>query len=188
MAGFNFKAGADYTRSSTDTSSSSSGTERGSTSTRRLGDQQYSELSRTLRTLQRDVEEEDPLYSKSAAIKDSRGLVESIFNQYRESDLPNILTQQGQAGAYSSTGTQMLANDAFARANTQASSAVLQAIGSYAGIQSEKRSVAGQSLSTVLQGLLAAREDIATQSAFDTKSKAKSVGKTTKVSTEGGWG
>lgn len=177
-----FNAGADYTRSSTDTSSRGSGTERSSTSTRRLGDQQYKELSATLRTLQQDLDQYSPEYSKSAAIKDSKGLVESIFQQYRESDLPNILQQQGQAGAYSSTGTQMLANDAFARANTQASSTVMQAIQSYAGIQNERRSVSSAALNNVLSGLLAAREDVTNQSSFTTQSSSKAKGKTTKGS------
>lgn len=180
MALFNF--GADYTRSSSDTSSRSTGTERTSTSTRRLGDQQYKELSATLRSLQSDLDEYAPQYSKEAAVKDTKGLVESIFNQYRESDLPNILQQQGQSGAYSSTGTQQLANDAFSRATTQASSAVLQAITSYADIQNQRRSVSGAALNNVLSGLLAAREDTTATSAFTTQGSSKSRGKTTKAS------
>jgi hypothetical protein len=180
MAIFNF--GADYTRSSSDTSSRGSGTERSTTSTRRLGDQQYRELSATMRRLQADLDEYSPEYSKEAAVKDTKGLVESIFTQYRESDLPNILQQQGQSGAYSSTGTQLLANDAFARANTQASSAVLQAIGTYAGIQNERRSVSSSALSNVLSGLLAAREDVTQESAYSTVSSSKAKGKTTKAS------
>jgi hypothetical protein len=187
MVGWNFSAGADYTRSSSDTSSRSSGTERSSTSVRRLGDQQYKELSATMRALQGELDEYAPQYSKEAAVRDTKGLVDSIFQQYRETDLPNILQQQGQAGAYSSTGTQQLANDAYARTTTQASSAVLQAISQYADIQNQRRSVSSSALSNVLSGLLAAREDTTSTSAFNTTAKSKTTGKTTKLTTEGGW-
>lgn len=177
-----FSAGGARTTSSSTTDSSASGRESSQASTRRLTEQQYNELSRTMRTLQRDVDEFDQAYSKEAAIRDSKGLVADIFRQYRETDLPQILQSQSQAGVYSNTGTQMLANDAFARTTSAASSAVLQAIQNYAGIQTERRNVSQQALSTVLSGLLAAREDSATSSLFSTTSRSKTKSSSTQLS------
>lgn len=165
--------GSKYTSSESNTRSSSEGSESSTTSTRRLSDGQVAELSRTMSRLQRDVDQFDKAYSKQAAIQDSKGLVADIFKQYRETDLPNILQAQSNAGAYSNTGSQLLANDAFARTTSAASSAVLQAIQSYAGIQAERRNVSSQALSTVLSGLLAAREDTTASSMFNTSSKSK---------------
>lgn len=50
----------------------------------------------------------------------AQGAVGQIFQQYRENDLPQILGKQGSTGAYGSTAAQLLTNDAFARASTQA--------------------------------------------------------------------
>lgn len=169
-----FSAGGSYSQSSS--TSSSTGRERTSTQTRRLSDQQYMELSSTLRQLQGNVEDEDIAYSKDQAIKDSKGLIDNIFAEYRDQDLPQILEKQGSTGAYSSTGTQLLANDAYARTTAKASSAVLGAIASYADIQNQKRATSTNALSSVLSGLLAAREDTNTQSVFSTSSKSRSKG------------
>ena len=169
-----------FTNSST--KSSSTGKERTNTSVKRLSDEQYMELSRTLREMQGQVEEEDAAFSKGQAIKDSKGLVDNIFAEYRDQDLPQILEKQGATGAYSSTGTQLLANDAYARTTAKASSAVLGAIASYADIQNQKRNTSANALSSVLSGLLAAREDTATTSVFSTDSRSKSKGQTHKVS------
>jgi len=170
------------TFSQSSTTSNSSGRERSTSQTRRLTDQQYMELSRTMRELQAGVEEEDAAFSKAQAIKDSKGLVDNIFAEYRDQDLPQILEKQAVTGAYSSTGTQLLANDAYARTTAKASSAVLGAIASYADIQNQKRATSTNALSSVLSGLLAAREDNTTQSVFSTASKTKTKGQTHKIS------
>lgn len=168
--------------SNSSTTSNTTGRERSSTQTKRLTDAQYMELSRTMRELQGDVESEDIAYSKDQAVKDSKGLVDNIFAEYRDQDLPQILEKQGATGAYSSTGTQLLANDAYARTTAKASSAVLGAIASYADIQNQKRATSTNALSSVLSGLLASREDTTTQSVFSTSSKSKSKGQTHKIS------
>lgn len=75
---------------------------------------------------------EDPRYSKEAAIADSTGMVASIFNQYEKTALPKIFSGMGKAGAYNSTGSQLMANDAFAQANTDAAGVVMDTILNYA--------------------------------------------------------
>lgn len=167
--------------SSSSSSSNSSGREGTTSQTRRLTDEQYLELSNTLRQLQGDIEDPDEAFSKKQAIKDSKGLVDSIFAEYKDQDLPQILEKQGATGAYSSTGTQLLANDAYARTTAKASSAVLQAISGYADIQNQKRSTSTNALSSILSGLLAAREDNTTNSVFSTESSSKSKGKSLKA-------
>lgn len=52
-------------------------------------------------------------FSKQAAQRDAMGLVNDIFNQYRNTALPTIYNAQTGSGAYNSTGAQMLANDAY---------------------------------------------------------------------------
>lgn len=69
--------------------------------------------------------------SKDAAIADASGVVNKIFKDYSSTVLPQILTLQGNAGVYSDTATQNLANDAFAKANTDAATAVLDNIKAY---------------------------------------------------------
>lgn len=177
---FGVTGGLTTTKSETDTRSR--GSEQGVTRSRRLDEAQIQELSRTMRGLQRDVEEEDERYGKSAAIADTKGIVNQIFQDYRETTLPDILSQQSAAGAYSSTGTQLLANDAFARTTNQASATVLQAISEYAGIQDQRRQTASNALSNVLQGILASREDTSYSTLFDTSSQSKAKGTTKKIS------
>lgn len=74
----------------------------------------------------------DPRYSKEAAISDSQALVASIFDKFQKTALPPIFSMQGKAGAYNNTSAQLMANDAFAAANTQAAGTVLDTILNYA--------------------------------------------------------
>ena len=76
-------------------------------------------------------------YSKASAISDAQGIVEGMFKQYREQDLPNIVATMGASGAYNSTGAQTLANSAFADTIAKAATAVTQNIANYAGIERE---------------------------------------------------
>lgn len=175
-----FGASATYSQSKTD--SSSQGRENSSTSVRRLDGETYQELQKTLRQMQRATEEEDPRYSKQAAIRDSKGIVDSIFADYADTALPQILERQGQSGGYSSTGTQLLANDAYARTTAKASEVIMSAIQGYAATQNQKRQTGIQGLGTVLEGLLAAREDTTNNSSFTSSSKAKTSGFSAKAS------
>lgn len=177
-----YSISGDSTYSHSKTDSSSQGRESTSSSVRRLDDQTYQELQRTLRRMQAGAEEEDPRYSKQAAINDTKGIVDSIFADYADTALPQILERQGQSGGYSSTGTQLLANDAYSRTTAKASEVVLQAIQGYAATQNEKRQTSIQGLGTVLEGLLAAREDSTSSSTFNTSSRSRTSGWSKKIS------
>lgn len=76
-------------------------------------------------------------YSKGSAIADSQGAVAEIFNQFKNSALPEIYQAQAGSGGYNSSTGQLLANDAFASANTKAASLVLDTINKYRGIQQQ---------------------------------------------------
>lgn len=77
-------------------------------------------------------------FNKQQAITDSTGLINQIFQNYREQNLPQILSTQNRAGGYDSSGTQLLADDAFARTEAQGLSAITDTISKYAGIQSQQ--------------------------------------------------
>lgn len=168
--------------SSTSSSSKSTGAETSNTNTRRLSDADYESLSATLRRMQSGSEEEDAKYSKEAAIRDTKGLVDSIFSEYRKTDLPQIMEQQGKTGGYSSSGAQLLSNDAFATATNKAASTVLGAIQGYSQIQNDKRQTSIQGLSSILSGLLQARESSTVDSVFSTNSSSKAKGKSASLS------
>lgn len=168
-----FGASASYSQSST--TSSGSGSEQSNSVTQRLNSDQINYLSNLLGTMG-DEMAYDPNYSKDAAIADSQGIVDNIFRSYRESSLPNILERQTQTGAYSGTGTQLLANDAYARTTSQASEAVMNAIMGYADIQNQRRATASNAMSSILGGLLSAREETTASSQFRTDSQSKTTG------------
>lgn len=92
-------------------------------------------------------EGEDPRYSKEAAISDSQNMVASIFNRYRKDALPDIFSGQGRAGAYNNTSSQLMANDAFAQANSAAAGVVMDTIVKYAQLGQQAE---GQDFETLL--------------------------------------
>jgi hypothetical protein len=77
------------------------------------------------------------LYSKNAAVRDSQGLIASIFRDYKNTALPQIFNAQNSAGGYGSSTGQLLANDAFGAATAKASEAVLKNINDYRKIQQQ---------------------------------------------------
>jgi hypothetical protein len=103
-------------------------------------------------------------YSKQDAVVDAQGTIDAIFRNYRENDLPQIVSAMGAAGAYNSTGAQALANDAYAEAVAKSSTAVLQTIKDYAGISRENE----QLFMTGLLGALGLQSE-ATKSATTTE-------------------
>lgn len=70
-------------------------------------------------------------FSKSAAQQDAMGLVNNIFEQYRNTALPTIFNAQTGAGAYNSTGAQLIANDAYASTVNKAATTVNQNVLNY---------------------------------------------------------
>lgn len=74
-------------------------------------------------------------YGKQAAIADSRGLVSSIFREYQNEALPQIMQMEAGSGGYNSSTGQLLANDAFAGAVSKSQAAVLDTINKYRAIE-----------------------------------------------------
>ena len=93
-------------------------------------------------------------YTKSAAIADSQGLVKSIFDQYKQSDLPQIYQAQSSSGGYNSTAAQTLADNAFGQAVSKAQGAVLGNIKSYADITNTIEQTDATKTSSILGALL----------------------------------
>lgn len=76
-------------------------------------------------------------FTKDAAVADTQGLVQGLFNKYSKEVVPQIVAQGGQGGVYNSTGVQALANDAFASTVAKGAELQLSAIKDYAGIQQQ---------------------------------------------------
>lgn len=74
-------------------------------------------------------------YGKQSAVADSQGAVAEIFNQFKKSALPDIYQAQVSSGGYNSSTGQLLANDAFATANSKAAGLVLDTIMKYRASQ-----------------------------------------------------
>lgn len=70
-------------------------------------------------------------FSKEQAQADVAGIVNQLFTQYKEQALPQIYTPMVDTGIYNSTTGQLLANDAFARTQSQAAGVTLDAILNY---------------------------------------------------------
>jgi hypothetical protein len=96
----------------------------------------------------------EPGYTKADAIADSEGLVASIFGNYSRTQLPQIFSAQGSAGAYNSTGAQALANDAFSEATSKSQAAVLGNIKTYADITAQMKAQGTQESESALTALL----------------------------------
>lgn len=70
--------------------------------------------------------------SLSQASQDVGGVVDQIFNNYREQALPQIFQSAQGAGVYGNSTTQLLTNDAYSRAVGQASEATMATANTYA--------------------------------------------------------
>jgi hypothetical protein len=71
-------------------------------------------------------------FSKGAAQQDAMGMVQQIFDNYQKTALPTIFNAQTGAGAYNSTGGQLLANDAYAQTVNKAAGTVNRNVLDYA--------------------------------------------------------
>lgn len=86
-------------------------------------------------------------YNKDTAINDAAGVVDSIFRQFQQ-QLPQIYNQQTARGAFNSTATQGLADQAQGEAVAKSAQAVLDNIKTYAAIRQGDVSVLSQMLGT----------------------------------------
>lgn len=85
-------------------------------------------------------------YSKSAAMADTQGIISSFMRQLTEQQLPALVSAEAGGGAYGSTATAALKNDAVARTAEASARAQLEGIAQYANIQSALQSSGLQDL------------------------------------------
>lgn len=94
-----------------------------------------------------DLQTTTKQYNKQTAIDDASGVVDSIFRQFQQ-QLPQIYNQQTARGAFNSTATQGLADQAQGEAVAKSAQAVLDNIKTYAAIRQGDVSVLSQMLGT----------------------------------------
>lgn len=139
-------------KSKSKTQSSSSSTSKGTSILEGMDAAAKAQLDDFLGTLMGRVagpNAEDPRYSKEAAITDSKGMVAAIFDEFSKTSLPKIFSQQGKAGAYNNAGSQLMADNAFAEANTQAAGVVMDTILNYAKLSQSKQDAEQEALLNV---------------------------------------
>ena len=90
------------------------------------------QLDELLKMLGGQAGQTQQAFSKGAAQQDAMGMVQQIFDQYQKTALPQIYNAQTGAGAYGTTGGQLLANDAYAQTVNKAASTVNQNVLNYA--------------------------------------------------------
>lgn len=150
LTGMQMGLSAGYSSATTKTNSTTSGTSK--TTNRAFDDVAKGQLDAFTAQLLAQVKAgTNPAYSKESAISDTRDAISQIFTDYREQDLPQILSLQGKTGTYSNTATQQLANDAFARTVGKAGALTLDTIAKYAGIQQSGKETDLASLLGALQ-------------------------------------
>lgn len=123
-------------------------------------------------------------YSKADAVTDVAGTISSIFRQFKEQDLPQIMGQMGLAGAYNSTGAQFLANDAFAEATAKSADTTLQALKDYAGITRENEQAFQSALLNAFNLQAEATKQASTQETGTAQSTSNITETTNSVATE----
>ena len=124
-------------------------------------------------------------FTKDAAIADSQGLVQGLFNKYSKEVVPQIVAQGGQGGVYNSTGVQALANDAFASTVAKGAELQLGAIKDYAGIQQQAQNSGFEAILAALglQAKAYSTSDSTGNSATDTVATGTKTSKGTTVQT-----
>ncbi len=164
--------GGKATASTSSTSSSGSGSQNQASNTRRLSldDEEY------VRELMRQYGGQatpDTALARKQAIADSTGAIENLFNEFKNSALPDIMSTQQKSGGYGATTTQLIANDAFSNVVAKGAALRLQAIGEYENRALAKSQTALSGLSTSLQSLLQANEQSTANSNYNTRANSK---------------
>jgi predicted ribosome quality control (RQC) complex YloA/Tae2 family protein len=185
MAMFGISGSVGFTDSTT--TASSSGGEKSRQTTRRLSAQNEDYVNNLLRSFGM-ASTADVGSARSQAITDTAGAVESLFQQYKDTAIPDILTAQQKTGGYGATTSQLLSNDAYARTVGKAAELQLNTIAQYENNALNRSQQALQGLSTSLQALLQASETTDVASQFNTKSKSNTKALEAKASGSFGWG
>lgn len=165
------------------TTSKSNGSQEEKANTRRLSVEDEMYVKDLLKAFGSNTKV-DLAAARKNALTDTKASVEALFNQYKETALPQIMSAQQKTGGYGSTTATALSNDAFARTVANAGALQLQAVGQYETNALNRSQQALSGLSTSLQALLQANETSTAESAF--KSSARST--TTAVKIAGSYG
>lgn len=171
MGGISGSASRGYSKSQ----STTTGEEAGREFTQRLSGEDQENLRGLIAGFGKGASTDDQGAVRRNAIKDSKGVVRQIFQEFSEQALPQIADAQNAGGGFSSTTGQLLANDAFARANSQASGVVLEHIAKSADRDQQNKALDIQGLQVALQSLLGAQESSNFSSEFKTQSNSRSA-------------
>ena len=154
------------------TTSSGSGDQKQQSNTRRLSYQDEEYISKLMKQFGGSAQA-DTVSARKQAIKDSNGAITDLFAQFKDTALPEILSQSQKSGGYGATATAQLSNDAFSRTVAKGAQLRLQAIGDYENRAMAKSQTALSGLSTSLQALLQANEQSTSASEYSTRAKSR---------------
>lgn len=99
-------------------------------------------------------------YTRENAIADSRGIVDSVTRQLRENAIPQILSGQTSAGAYNSTASTALSNDAVQRASETASNLAMDQITKYGALQTQNLGASADVINALKGAVVTTNSDI----------------------------
>jgi len=74
-------------------------------------------------------------YSKEAAIRDSMGGVQNLFQDFRQTALPGVFNAEAASGGYNSSTGQLLNNDLISKVIAQGRGLIAKNVNDYAGIR-----------------------------------------------------
>lgn len=175
------KSSISQTTESGQSTARTSGNESTNQVTQRLSDANITDLNSLLQTIQGNLTGK-PEFSREAAIQDSAGIVKDLFAQFSQVALPQIISKATQTGAYNSTAAQLLADNAFAETVSKGAQVRTNAIAQYAQADAAKQQAQTQTLGTVLQSLLQAKETTNLTSVLNSLTNSSYKGKTTNQS------
>ena len=89
------------------------------------------------------------VFTKGAARLDSGAAVDAVFKKHRDTVLPKLYGKACAVGLYNSSAMQLLANDAYARTTTEASTVQLSWIETYGKIHLQEASTATEVLNVL---------------------------------------
>lgn len=93
----------------------------------------------------------DHVYEKEDAINDVQVAIDTIFDEYQDKFLPQILNRECSAGIYNDTATQLLVNDAYASAVVKSGTLQLDTIHRYVDHISTLSKIVIEGLRTAIQ-------------------------------------
>lgn len=175
------KGSISTTKESGESSSRTSGSEATRQTTQRLDNASIASLTSLLQSVQDSITGKKE-FTREAAIQDSEGIVKDLFTQFAETALPQIISKASQGGAYNSSAAKLLSDNLFAQTVGKAAEVRVNAISQYAQANAAKQQTAAQTLGTVLQGLLQAKETSTLDSMVNSVTSSRFKGKSQNTS------